>query len=222
MSHPNALLTRAGREPLVSRVLKGGWTVTDAGSAAGVSRQTAHQWIGRHLAGGRDGLRDRSSRPASVRPRVSARDIRRIWRRRRLGEGPLQISWHTGIPASAVYAVLARNGQGRLGEGGDWHSAGAGTRSGRAASAGTSCTWPLMITPASPTSRSIPMSGARPWRVSLRGARRHDQARDHRERLEALPGWIFNCNHRRPHGGIGGLPPVSRVPGVNNVSGQYT
>jgi len=32
---------------------------------------------------------------------------------------------------------------------------------------------------------------------------------------------VFNYNHRRPHGGIGGLPPISRVPGVNNVSGQY-
>ncbi len=27
------------------------------------------------------------------------------------------------------------------------------------------------------------------------------------ERLAALPGWIFNYNHRRPHGG---LPPISR------------
>jgi hypothetical protein len=40
--------------------------------------------------------------------------------------------------------------------------------------------------------------------------------------LRPLPRWVFNYNHRRPHGGISGLPPISRVPGVNNVSGQYT
>jgi transposase InsO family protein len=42
------------------------------------------------------------------------------------------------------------------------------------------------------------------------------------ERLTALAGWVFNYNHRRPHGGIGGLPPISRVPGVNNLCGQYS
>lgn len=42
------------------------------------------------------------------------------------------------------------------------------------------------------------------------------------ERLSALFVWIFNYNHRRPHGGLGGLPPISRVPRLNNVSGQYS
>ena len=33
-----------------------------------------------------------------------------------------------------------------------------------------------------------------------------------RERLEALPRFLAYCNHRRPHGGIGGLlpPPVCK------------
>jgi len=317
VSHPNALLTPAGREMLASRVIKHGWTVTDAASAAGVSRQTAHKWIGRYLAGGRDGLRDRSSRPASVRPRVSARDIRRIWRRRRLGEGPLQISWHTGIPASTVYAVLARNGQGRLsarehrakekavryehahpgdllhidvkklgrlGEGGGWHFGGRGNKKrargigwdfvhvavddhsrfvyvevhsderGETVAGFTSravrhfaergVTVKRVITDnakayssvlqlAALTLHGVKRSHTRPYRPQTNGkAERFIRLlinswayskpyESNRERLEALPGWIFNYNHRRPHGGIGGLPPVSRVPGVNNVSGQY-
>lgn len=41
-----------------------------------------------------------------------------------------------------------------------------------------------------------------------------------RDRLAPLPRWVLNYNHRRPHGGIGDLPPISRVPGVNNLYGQ--
>ena len=32
-----------------------------------------------------------------------------------------------------------------------------------------------------------------------------------RERLEALPGFLTYYNHRRPHGGIGGTTPASRL-----------
>jgi hypothetical protein len=59
---------------------------------------------------------DRSSRPVRTRQRVSTRDVRRIQRRRRIGEGPLTISWHTGLASSTIYGALARNGQGRLGD----------------------------------------------------------------------------------------------------------
>lgn len=135
MSHPNALLTVAGRKLLCTRVVDAGRTVTAAALAAGVSRQTAHKWLRRFAQRGDTGLTDRSSRPARIRPRVSPADIRRIWRRRRQGEGPLAISWNTGLPRSTIYAVLKL---GRLGEG-----------------------------------------------------------------VAALPRWIFNYNHRRPHGGIG-------------------
>lgn len=116
MSHPNAPLTVLGRRLLCKRITEMDWTVTDAARAAGISRQTAHKWLGRFMAWGESGLRDRSSRPMRIRERVSPRDVRRIWRRRRQKEGPLAISWNTGIPRSTVYAVLARNGQGRLGE----------------------------------------------------------------------------------------------------------
>jgi transposase InsO family protein len=39
------------------------------------------------------------------------------------------------------------------------------------------------------------------------------------QRRNALPGWIHEYNHHRPHTAIGGLPPISRL---TNLSGQYT
>src|SRR5690606_19737276 len=38
-------------------------------------------------------------------------------------------------------------------------------------------------------------------------------------RREALPGWIHEYNHHRPHTAIGNLPPISRL---TNLPGQYT
>ncbi|MEK6467513.1 integrase core domain-containing protein, partial [Pseudonocardia alni] len=39
------------------------------------------------------------------------------------------------------------------------------------------------------------------------------------QRRRALPGWLHEYNHHRPHTAIGGLPPISRL---TNLSGQYT
>ncbi len=316
MSHPNALLTVPGRRLLCRRVLEHDWTVTHAARAAGVSRQTAHKWLRRFFEHGEGGLADRSSRPARVRERVSPRDIRRIWRRRRLGEGPLTISWHTGIAPSTIYGVLARNGQGclrdldrepkapavryehtapgdllhidvkklgRLGEGGGWRFGG---RVAKRRNVGGGFDFLHVAiddhsrlayvevlqderadTVAGFTARSIAYyaehgitvrrlltdnamsyyskaqravlddlgvarSHTRPYRPQTNGkAERFIRLlingwayrkpyESNGERLAALPRWVFNYNHRRPHGGIGGLPPISRVSGVNNVSGQ--
>lgn len=316
MSHPNALLTVEGRRLLVTRVIQLGWTVTAAAQAAGVSRQTAYKWIGRYTADGDQGLRDRSSRPVRTRERVSARDLRRIWRRRRIGEGPLTIPWHTGLAPSTIYDVLARNGQGRLcdldrepkapamryehaapgdllhidvkklgrlGEGGGWRFGGraekkrnigggfdfihvaiddhsrlayvevhtderADTVAGFTARAidyyaGHGITVRRLLTDNAMSYSShaqravleehgVVRSHTRPYRpqtngkaerfirLMLNGWAYRKPYQSNRERLAALPGWMFNYNHRRPHGGIGGLPPISRVPGVNNLYGQ--
>lgn len=318
MSHPNALLTIRGRRLICTRVTKMGWTVSAAARAAGISRQTAHKWIGRFVACGDSGLQDRSSRPANIRLRISPRDVARIWRRRRLEEGPLVISWNTGIPRSTVYAVLSRNGQGRLrdldrdpvspavryehaapgdlihidvkklgrlGEGGGWRFGGrvakkrnvggghdfvhvaiddhsrlayievhaderADTVAGfteRAirhyADHGITVKRLLTDNAMSYYSRAqlavlaecgVKRSHTRPYRPQTNGkAERFIRLlingwayrkpyESNEERLAALPRWLFNYNHRRPHGGIGGLPPISRVPGVNNVYGQYS
>ncbi|NIH55696.1 IS481 family transposase [Brooklawnia cerclae] len=39
------------------------------------------------------------------------------------------------------------------------------------------------------------------------------------ERRQALPGWLHEYNHHRPHSAIGGKPPISRL---TNVPDQYT
>ena len=316
MSHPNALLTVAGRRLLVARVIDHDWTVTSAAHAAGVSRQTAYKWMRRFLVDGRCGLHDRSSRPTRTRERVSSQDLRRIWRRRRLDEGPLTISWHTGLAPSTIYGVLARNGQGRLrdrdreprvpavryehaapgdllhidvkklgrlGEGGGWRFGGrvakkrnvgggfdfihvaiddhsrlayvevhtderadtvaAFTRRSIEYYAGHGITVKRLLTDNAMSYYShaqlavlqdlgVKRSHTRPYRPQTNGkAERFIRLLingwayrkpydSNGERLATLPRWVFNYNHRRPHGGIGGLPPISRVPGVNNVSGQ--
>ena len=315
MSHPNARLTVHGRELLCERVFVDGWRVIRAADAAGVSERTAHKWLRRFKQSG--DLSDRSSRPFRLRPRVDARTVARIFRRRSLREGPLFISWETGIPRSTVYAVLARNGMsrlrdldreppepvvryehaspgdlvhidvkklGRLGEGGGWrfggraakkrhrgighdfihvavddHSrlaytevhaderaetvAGFTTRA-IAFYAEHGITVKRVLTDNAMSYYShaqlgvlaehgIARSHTRPYRPQTNGkaerfirlmlngwAYRKPYA-NNEERLTALLGWVFNYNHRRPHGGLGGLPPISRVSGLNNVCGQY-
>jgi transposase InsO family protein len=39
------------------------------------------------------------------------------------------------------------------------------------------------------------------------------------DRRAAFPGWLHSYNHHRPHTGIGGHPPISRL---TNLSGQYS
>lgn len=318
MSHPNARLNVHGRVLLCERVFLDGWEVADAARACGVSRQTAHKWIRRFVEGGLSDLHDRPSRPVRIRPRVPARVIRRIWRRRRLREGPHRISWETGIPRSTVYKVLRRVGHGRLaaldrpvretplryehanpgdlihfdtkrlgriGPGGGkrvhgWTHAhehrGIGhevvhvaiddhsriayaevlddergeTTAGFAARAFGHFE-ELGITPRRVlsdnafcyTSRAFLETLAghdvsprriRPYRPQTNGkaeamvrtlvngwayARPYDSSN---QRTAELERFLTRYNRFRPHGGIGGLPPISRAPGVNNVCGKFS
>jgi transposase InsO family protein len=111
MAHPNARLTPRGRALLASRVA-GGWTITAAAQAAGVSRQTGSKWWRRARLGE---LADRSSEvrhqarahPTELVARVCARRLQS-----RLG--PDGLAWETGLARSTVYAVLRRHGLGRL------------------------------------------------------------------------------------------------------------
>jgi transposase InsO family protein len=111
MAHPNARLTPRGRALLASRVA-GGWTISAAARAAGVSRQTGSKWWHRASIGE---LADRSSRvhlQARAHPveLVATICARRLESRR----GPDSLAWETGLPRSTVYAVLRRHGLGRL------------------------------------------------------------------------------------------------------------
>jgi transposase InsO family protein len=43
-----------------------------------------------------------------------------------------------------------------------------------------------------------------------------------RERTAALDGWLWNYNHRRPHGSLRHKPPIARLNELNNLPGSYT
>jgi transposase InsO family protein len=42
------------------------------------------------------------------------------------------------------------------------------------------------------------------------------------ERTNALDGWIWTYNHRRPHGSLSHKPPIARLNEPNNLPGYYT
>jgi len=41
------------------------------------------------------------------------------------------------------------------------------------------------------------------------------------ERTQALDGWIWTYNHRRPHGALNHKPPIARLNELNNLAGFY-
>jgi transposase InsO family protein len=41
------------------------------------------------------------------------------------------------------------------------------------------------------------------------------------ERAQALDGWLWTYNHRRPHGALSHKPPIARLNELNNVAGNY-
>jgi transposase InsO family protein/transposase-like protein len=42
------------------------------------------------------------------------------------------------------------------------------------------------------------------------------------ERTQALDGWLWTYNHRRPHGALNHKPPIARLNELNNLAGSYT
>jgi transposase InsO family protein len=42
-----------------------------------------------------------------------------------------------------------------------------------------------------------------------------------RERTEALDGWLWTYNHRRPHGALSHKTPIARLTELNNLAGSY-
>ena len=114
MPHANACLTPRGRQVLVARIA-GGWSVSGAARAAGISRQTGSKWWNRYRGEGVAGLVDRRSvvrRQARAHPTELAEQLCRLRREQRVG--PHRLAWQTGLARSTVYAVLRRHGLGRL------------------------------------------------------------------------------------------------------------
>jgi transposase InsO family protein len=92
--HANAALSWSGRRVLAERVVIGGWTLTAAAEAAGVSRRCVRKWVGRYREAGVAGLGDRSSAPRCVANRTAPERV----------DAALEVS-----------VVLQRHGVGRLG-----------------------------------------------------------------------------------------------------------
>jgi transposase InsO family protein len=114
VSHANARLTPRGRLILVERIA-GGWPVSRAARAAGISRQTGSKWWNRYRREGVAGLVDRRSRVHRQARALDGAVIDELCRlRRQLRVGPHRLAWQTGISRSTIYAVLRRRRLSRL------------------------------------------------------------------------------------------------------------
>lgn len=112
--HRGARTCPASRALLVGRVREAGWTVTRAAEAAGISRRTAHKWLGRYAADDPASLADRSSRPRRTpgRTPVEWREMILLLRRTKM-TGP-QIARDLKRPRATVARVLKGAGLERL------------------------------------------------------------------------------------------------------------
>ena len=112
--HKNARLTLARRLEMVRSIVEQGHRLAWAAGEAGVSEPTARKWLGRYLAEGEIGLKDRSSRPKgspkSIRPGMALTIVE--LRRRRLTQA--RIAQSTGVSKSTVGRVLRRARLSRL------------------------------------------------------------------------------------------------------------
>jgi transposase InsO family protein/transposase len=113
--HGNARLSLIGRQLLVDRIEREGWTPLAAAEAAGCSERTARKWLARWRAEGAAGLADRSSAPIVLANRTSEETIQAIAALRRLRFTGPEIAEVLGRPLSTVSGILTRIGMGRLG-----------------------------------------------------------------------------------------------------------
>ena len=209
--NPNSRLTPYGRRRLVERV-RAGESVSAAAREAGVSGQTAHKWLARARAG--EPLSDRRSRPRTL-ARLTPPDVeaRVVEARREMLLAPLALAAETGVGFVAracgffrglgveVERIMTDNGPGyrsrlfneRL------ESAGIGHKYTRPYS---------------------PWQNGKVERMNRTLAQEWQYARAYgsdAERADALPAFMEHYNWSRPHSACGGLPPMSRIAGVNNV-----
>ena len=113
--HGNARLSVRGRELLIDRVERAGWSLSSAAEAAGISDRTARKWLARYRTEGRGGLLDRSSAPVTVANRTDDRRIEVIAALRRLRLTGLEIAECLEMAHSTVSGILNNLGMGKLG-----------------------------------------------------------------------------------------------------------
>jgi len=112
--HKNARLTLVRRLELVQDILHKGFTPCAAAAVHGVSGPSARKWLGRYLAEGKAGLRDRSSKPKRSPRKIKPQKALAIveLRRRRLTQARIAASLE--VSKSTVGRVLKRAGLSRL------------------------------------------------------------------------------------------------------------
>jgi transposase InsO family protein len=112
--HANARTTPVTRLLLCQRVLNEDWSVSDAGSAMGISRATVYKWLSRYESEGEAGLEDRSSAPRQVWNRTSRWLEWRVEQLRRMKLIAWAIAERLEMAVSTVGGILRRLGLGRL------------------------------------------------------------------------------------------------------------
>lgn len=110
--HANARTCPKSRRLLVDR-LEGGWSLTLAAEAAGVSERTAAKWLARWREAGEKGLLDRSSAPKARPTQLPADRVKAIAALRRLRMTAAEIAEVLGMALSTVSRWLKRIGLGK-------------------------------------------------------------------------------------------------------------
>lgn len=111
--HSGARTCPASRALMVRRVLQEHWSVSAAGRAAGVSRQTVYKWLQRFDEQGDTGLQDRSSRPHDSPYRTTKTRRELVLRLRRSRLTGRAISAQLRMPRSTVSRLLRSAGLSR-------------------------------------------------------------------------------------------------------------
>jgi len=106
--HKNARLSFRSREDLARFVVQQGGTRKAAAAAFRVSAKTVAKWVARYLAGGTDGLLDRSSRPHRSPRQTSSSFIEKVLVLRREHMPGYEIARRTGLSAASVSRILRR------------------------------------------------------------------------------------------------------------------
>jgi len=108
--HKNARLTPKGRENMVRAVVEWGLTRAEVARRFNTTIKTTSKWVQRYLEEGRDGLRDRSSKPRKS-PRqtpLATRDAVEALRRKRRTQD--HIARDLDLSSATVSRILKRRG----------------------------------------------------------------------------------------------------------------
>src|ERR1700757_1230289 len=96
-THKNAPLTPKGREAMVRSVVERGLSKAASARQFNTTAKTVAKWVKRFRAEGVDGLRDRSSRPHSLRGQTAAAACAAVEALRRQRYTGKQIAVEVGI-----------------------------------------------------------------------------------------------------------------------------